>query len=226
MATSFPASGSGGTERDHPRAALDSGAVVAAYARWAGVYDAVFGGVSAFGRRRAVEAVNRLPGTDVLEVGVGTGLALPRYRREKRVTGIDLSAEMLGKARERVAREGLSHVAALHEMDAEQTTFADASFDIAVAMFTASVVPDAKRLFAEMSRVVRPGGHLLFVNHFAAERGPRWWIERAMAPAARVLGWHPDFAVTDLLDPATTPIERREECPPFGLFTLLVVKRA
>jgi phosphatidylethanolamine/phosphatidyl-N-methylethanolamine N-methyltransferase len=150
---------------------------------------------------------------------------LPRYRREKRVTGIDLSAEMLGKARERMARERLAHVVALHEMDAEQTTFADASFDIAVAMFTASVVPDAKRLFAEMSRVVRPGGHLLFVNHFAAERGPRWWIERAMAPAARVLGWHPDFAVTDLLDPATTPIERREECPPFGLFTLLVVKR-
>jgi phosphatidylethanolamine/phosphatidyl-N-methylethanolamine N-methyltransferase len=226
MATSLPASGSGSSERDHPRAALDSGAVVAAYARWAGVYDAVFGGVSAFGRRRAVEAVNQLPGTEVLEVGVGTGLALPHYRREKRVTGIDLSAEMLGKARERVARERLGHVAALHEMDAEQTGFADASFDIAVAMFTASVVPDAKRLFAEMSRVVRPGGHLLFVNHFAAERGPRWWVERAMAPAARVLGWHPDFAVADLLDRAVTPISREEACPPLGLFTLLVVKRA
>jgi phosphatidylethanolamine/phosphatidyl-N-methylethanolamine N-methyltransferase len=91
-------------------------------------------------------------------------------------------------------------------------------------MFTASVVPDAKRLFAEMSRVVRPGGHLLFVNHFAAEGGPRWWVERAMAPLSRRLGWHPDFALCDLLDPAQTAVESMEPCPPAGIFTLLQVR--
>ena len=68
--------------RDHPRAALDASSVRDAYRRWAGVYDALFGGVSAFGRKRAVAAVNRLPGARVLEVGVGTGLALPLYRRD------------------------------------------------------------------------------------------------------------------------------------------------
>ena len=100
----------GAEERGHARKALDADSVREAYRRWAGVYDLVFGGVSAFGRRRAVEAVNRLAGPRVLEVGVGTGLALPLYRRDLQVVGIDLSREMLAKAHERVAEDKLSHV--------------------------------------------------------------------------------------------------------------------
>ena len=193
-----------------------------AYRRWAGVYDEVFGAVSAAGRRRAVAAVNGLPGARVLEVGVGTGLALPRYAPEKRVVGIDLSREMLEQARRRVARERLRNVVGLVEMDAERTAFADGSFDVAVAMFTATVVPDARRLFREMRRVVRPGGELLFVNHFAAERGLRWWAERTLAPLSRVLGWHPDFSLGDLLEHPKAAAEIAS-CPPFGLFTLVRV---
>ncbi|ATR21260.1 Phosphatidylethanolamine N-methyltransferase [Roseomonas mucosa] len=210
--------------RDHPRAALDASSVRDAYRRWAGVYDALFGGVSAFGRKRAVAAVNRLPGARVLEVGVGTGLALPLYRRDLRVTGIDLSREMLEKAAERVASERLPNVDGLLEMDAEAMAFQDGAFDMAVAMFTASVVPNARQLYAEMSRVVRPGGRLLFVNHFAAEAGPRWWVERAMAPLSRVLGWHPDFELSALLDRETAEIEAIEPCPPAGLFTLVQLR--
>ncbi|EQD32622.1 phosphatidylethanolamine N-methyltransferase, partial [mine drainage metagenome] len=143
--------------------------------------------------------VNRLPGNAILEVGVGTGLALPAYALGKRITGIDLSAEMLLRARRRAAESGLLQVEALVEMDAEAMDFEAGRFDVAVAMFVASVVPHPRRLMAEMRRVVRPGGHLLFVNHFAAERGPRWWVERALAPASRALGWHPDFAFAALL---------------------------
>jgi phosphatidylethanolamine/phosphatidyl-N-methylethanolamine N-methyltransferase len=200
---------------------LDADSVRAAYKRWAGVYDGVFGGISAAGRRRAVELVNRLPGTDVLEVGVGTGLALPHYTANKRITGIDLSADMLAFARERVATGKLANVAALHEMDAEATDFPDASFDIAVAMFVASVVPNARRLLAETRRVVRPGGNILFVNHFAAERGPRWWVERAMAPAARRLGWHPDFGMDRLFAPEDMAVIEARPVWPFGIFTLV-----
>ena len=210
--------------RPVPGPGLDADAVRAAYRRWASVYDMLFGGVSSIGRRRAVMEVNRLPGNRVLEVGVGTGLALPHYHAQKRIVGIDLSAEMLARARERVRTEGLRNVEALHELDAEATGFPEASFDIAVAMFVASVVPHPRLLLAEMRRVVRPGGHILFVNHFAAERGPRWWVERAMAPASRALGWHPDFSMADLIgddtaaltSPATTA-----SVPPFGIFTLM-----
>lgn len=206
----------------YARTALDADAVRDAYRRWARVYDDVFGGVSAAGRNRAVAAANALPGRRVLEVGVGTGLALPRYAPEKRVVGIDLSRDMLARAQERVRTERLRNVVGLVEMDAERMGFADASFDIAVAMFTATVVPDARRLFAEMRRVVRPGGDLLFVNHFRAEKGLRWWAERTLAPLSRVLGWHPDFAITDLLDDPGAAAEITE-CPPFGLFTLVRV---
>jgi len=204
----------------HPRSTLDADAVRAAYRRWAGMYDTVFGGVSAFGRRRAVAQVNRLSGNRVLEVGVGTGLALPHYAPGKRITGIDLSTEMLALARARVADRRIACVDALLEMDAEAMAFADAQFDIAVAMFVASVVPDPRKLLAEMRRVVRPGGQLLFVNHFAAEAGPRWWVERAMAPASRKLGWHPDFAVEALFAPEDRARAVLSSVPPFGLFTL------
>src|SRR3954453_2201290 len=208
-------------EQFPPITALDSASIVEAYRRWAGVYDTVFGGVSSSGRRRAVSMVNRLPGLDVLEVGVGTGLALPHYNRAKRITGIDLSTEMLRKARERTWRDGLTHVQALHEMDAEATDFEDNSFDIAVAMFVASVVPNPRRLLAEMRRLVRPGGNILMVNHFAAAKGPRWWLERAMAPASRALGWHPDFAMDAIFSPDDLAGIEAEPVKPLGLFTLV-----
>jgi len=200
---------------------MDANAVRTAYRRWAGIYDFGFGLISKFARKAAVSAVNAAPGVTVLEVGVGTGLALPLYAAEKRVTGIDLSAEMLVEARQRAVDLGLRNIDSLLEMDAQKTSFADGQFDIAVAMFVASVVPDAKALVAELKRVVKPGGTILFVNHFAAERGPVWWVERAMAPASSLLGWHPDFhlghmfAETDLTSADIKPMW------PMGLFRLI-----
>ena len=209
------------TARLTPVAALDQASIVEAYRRWAGIYDTAFGGVSAKGRARAVALINRLPGTDVLEVGVGTGLALPHYHRDKRITGIDLSKEMLRKARTRTRDLGLSNVQALHEMDAEATSFADGSFDIAVGMFVASVVPNPRRLLQELRRLVRPGGNILLVNHFASAKGPRWWLERALAPASRALGWHPDFAIDAIFSTEDLAQIETESVPPLGLFTLV-----
>ncbi|ACI50117.1 Phosphatidylethanolamine N-methyltransferase [Gluconacetobacter diazotrophicus PA1 5] len=219
------AAGIAGGYAPAPRSALDAEAVKAAYRRWAGVYDALFGGVSAFGRKRAVAAVNGLPGSAVLEVGVGTGLALPHYRSDKRITGIDLSGDMLDRARQRVARMNLRNVDALLEMDAEETRFADGSFDIAVAMFVASVVPNPRRLLCELKRVVRPGGHILFVNHFLATGGVRLAVERGMARASHSLGWHPDFAIESLLPPADLAQATIQSVPPAGLFTLVTLPR-
>jgi phosphatidylethanolamine/phosphatidyl-N-methylethanolamine N-methyltransferase len=204
-----------------PEVALDAAAIRDAYRRWSSFYDLVFGGVSSVARKRAAALVNQLPGRKVLEVGVGTGLALPRYTRDKRVVGIDLSADMLALARRRIVEMSLRNVEGLLEMDAEATEFADAQFDTAVAMFVASVVPNPRRLLAELRRVVRPGGNILFVNHFAAQGGPRWWVERAMAPASRRLGWHPDFAMQALFEPEEIAGIETSPMPPFGIFTLV-----
>ncbi len=200
---------------------LDAEAVRTAYRRQAAFYDAAFGRISRPARQRSIDLINSLPGRRVLEVGVGTGLALPLYDASKRVTGIDLSCDMLDRARARVEAEGLTQVEALLEQDAEDTDFADGSFDVAASMFVASVVPHPRRLLAELRRVVRPGGHILFVNHFIAPGGLRRVVERAMAPMSHKLGWHPDFAISDLFGTEQPENTTFESMSPGGLFTLV-----
>jgi phosphatidylethanolamine/phosphatidyl-N-methylethanolamine N-methyltransferase len=207
-----------------PSSPMDADTVRAAYKRWAGTYDSWFGLVSRHARDAAVAAVNRNAGELVLEVGVGTGLALPLYSAAKRVTGIDLSKDMLVKARERADEFGLHNVDALLEMDAQATSFPDAQFDIAVAMFVASVVPDPRALAAELRRVVKPGGSILFVNHFAQDRGPMWWIERALAPASALLGWHPDFRLGHIFGAQDLAEAVITDMRPFGLFRLVELR--
>jgi len=204
---------------------LDEGAVVAAYARWAPVYDAVFGVITRRAIRATMRVINALPAQRVLEVGVGTGIALPLYDIRHRVVGIDLSPDMLEIAERRVSDKNLANVEALTVMDASNLTFADASFDTAVAMFVMSVVPDPRRVLDEMYRVVKPGGRIVTVNHFRAGQGARATVERWLAPYGAKLGWDPEFAREMVVGhPGLSLIEERT-LPPFGLYTLLVFRR-
>ena len=130
---------------------------------------------------------------------MGTGLSLPLYPADVSLTGIDLSREMLEKARRRVAGRGLSQVEALIEMDAEAMTFPDASFDSVVAMYVVSVVRHPARLLEEMRRVCRPGGNVFVVNHFRSENPFLGRVERALGGYSSQLGFHPDFELQDLL---------------------------
>lgn len=200
---------------------MDIPAVLSAYRRQAPFYDAVFGPLLGPGRRRVVRIANGLPGDTLLEVGVGTGLSLPHYRPNLRIHGIDISPDMLDIARERVERGRLSHVAGLYEMDAELLRFPDDSFDIVAAMYVASVVPNPDKMLAEIKRVCRPHGTVLIVNHFAAQDGLRWWVERNMAPLSRRLGWRPDFALEPFLAGSNLEVIGTETAPPLGLFTIL-----
>lgn len=195
-------------------------AVEKSYARWAPVYDRTFGAVTNVGRRRATALLSGLGGS-VLEVGVGTGLALRHYDRRVSVTGIDYSAEMLDKARAKVNAEGLRHVAALHRMDARTLAFPDGSFDHVAAMHVISVVPDPERVMSEMARVVRPGGSVVIVNHFARKTGPLALAERVAAPLADLLGWHSDFDRARVLGEARLTLAEECTLPPLGMMTLL-----
>jgi phosphatidylethanolamine/phosphatidyl-N-methylethanolamine N-methyltransferase len=200
--------------------AMDESDVISAYRRWAPVYDHTFGLVAAEGRKHAVEMINRGVGK-VLEVGVGTGLSLPTYKRNLEIVGIDLSPEMLDKARERVAEKRLTNVTGLHVMDASQLAFDDGMFDTVVAMYVMTVVPEPEKVMQELSRVCKPGGQVLLVNHFSQEEGMRGWIERRMAPFGDKLGWRPlfDTARVTVCDDLTVA----ETCAlrPFGLFTMM-----
>jgi phosphatidylethanolamine/phosphatidyl-N-methylethanolamine N-methyltransferase len=202
---------------------MDLNAVKSTYRRWAPVYDRTFGQITRMGRNRAVQSVNQRQGR-VLEVGVGTGLSLSAYQPHLEIIGIDYSEDMLERARRRVSDEGLSHVRELRQMDARHLDFPDGHFDTVVAMYLVSVVPDPERVMAEMARVCKPGGQVIIVNHFARETGFLAMIERAFAPLADRLGWHPDFDRRRILrEPSLTVTEER----PMGvLFTFLRLEKA
>lgn len=199
---------------------LDEGAVRDAYRRWAPVYDYTFGAVSTAGRRHAVQIINGGTGR-VLEVGVGTGLALPDYKKHLDVVGIDLAPEMLEKARERVKAEKLTHISALHEMDASNLRFPDNSFDTVVAMYVITVVPDPQKVMLELARVVKPGGEVMLVNHFSQEQGVRGWVERQMAPFADLVGWHSVFDVSRVMVCNDLKLMDRRSLRPLGIFTMM-----
>ncbi|HEY7225938.1 MAG TPA: class I SAM-dependent methyltransferase [Micromonosporaceae bacterium] len=112
----------------------------------------------------------------VLEIGVGTGANLPFYPDRVEVTGIDLSPAMLAVARERVAERGLR--AELSEGDAQALPFADEQFDTVVATLALCVIPDDRAAIAEMSRVLRPGGRLLLLDHVGSNWWPVWALQR------------------------------------------------
>jgi phosphatidylethanolamine/phosphatidyl-N-methylethanolamine N-methyltransferase len=177
-------------------------AVKAAYRRYARIYDVIFGAVLQPGRRAVLEALNLKPGDRVLEVGVGTGISLPLYPRNVRITGIDVSLEMLEKARARVERAKLSNVEALLEMDAETMAFPDASFDKVVAMYVVSVVPRPGKLLEELHRVCRPDGDIFIVNHFQSENPIVGSLERALAGFSSQIGFNPDLDLRQLVPTA------------------------
>ena len=171
---------------------LDKGTIEKAYARWAPVYDLVFGAVFERGRRAAIAAAERLGGR-ILEVGVGTGISLPDYSRANHIVGVDISAPMLRKAAERVDELGLANVEGLAVMDAENLAFGDATFDVVMAQYVITAVPDPEATLDEFARVLKDGGEIVLVNHIGAEAGLRRTFERSFAPMARKLGWRPEF---------------------------------
>ncbi|HTU02115.1 MAG TPA: methyltransferase domain-containing protein, partial [Candidatus Sulfotelmatobacter sp.] len=134
---------------------MDYQTIKRAYAILSPVYDFLFDKIFHPGRVRAIDLLEIKPGDRVLEVGVGTGLNLPLYPRSCSVMGVDISEEMLKKARQRVDELGLSQVR-LEVMDASNLTFPDNSFDHVIATYVISAVPDPVKTLLEMQRVCRP----------------------------------------------------------------------
>lgn len=171
---------------------MQTAGVAAAYDRWAPIYDVVFGGVFATGRREAIAAAEGIGGR-ILEVGVGTGISLPHYDRQSRVVGVDISDAMLDKARVRVRRLALDNVERIEQMDAENLRFADSEFDVVVAQYVVTAVPDPERALDEFVRVVRPGGEIVITTRVGAGGGLRGNIEKALMPVTTRLGFRTEF---------------------------------
>lgn len=208
---------------------LDAATVTKAYARWAPVYDLVFGQVFKRGRSAAIDAAERVGGR-ILEVGVGTGISLPSYSRASKLVGIDISEPMLRKARERVKDLRLNNVEQLAVMDAARLEFADASFDVVVAQYVITAVPNPEAALDEFARVLKPGGEIILTTRVGAETGLRHSIEHFVGPVARKLGWRTEFSFDRYRQWSDRPhgvhlVERRP-LPPFGHFALVRFTKA
>ena len=166
--------------------------VAGVYEKLASVYDLAFGPTLQPGRVQALNRMDIQAGERVLEVGVGTGINLSLYPKACRMTGIDFSSSMLEKARERIARGGLDHMRLL-QMDAADLKFADDSFDIVYAPYLISVVPDPVKVAQEMRRVCRPGGRIIFLNHFLSANPLVSRVERLISPFTIHIGFKADL---------------------------------
>jgi phosphatidylethanolamine/phosphatidyl-N-methylethanolamine N-methyltransferase len=178
--------------------AVENDFVERVYEKLSKVYDLIFGPTLHPGRIAAIQKMGTRPGDRILEVGVGTGINTSLYPRNCQITGVDLSSSMLEKARERVAREGLRNVRLL-EMDAANLKFADGSFDIVYAPYLISVVPDPVQVACEMRRVCKPGGKIIFLNHFRSANPILSRLERAISPFTVHIGFKSDLDLPGFL---------------------------
>ena len=204
---------------------FDREMVEQAYDRWAPVYDLVFGGVFSKGRRAAIQATNKIGGR-VLEVGVGTGISLPQYGSHLRIFGTDISEAMLKKAKQRVSELHLKNVEGLAVMDAEKLEFPDSSFDVVMAQYVVTAVPNPEVALDEFARVLRPGGELIILTRVSADAGMRRFIEQQLQPVVRRLGFRTaEFAwsrYTNWLAGASSmELVERRLIPPLGHFSLV-----
>ncbi len=137
----------------------------------------------------------------VLEIGFGTGRNLPYYpRATESLTAIDVNAGMTPRARDRVERTRL--VVDHRVMNAETLAFDDGRFDAVVSTWTLCSIPDVQRALAEVGRVLKPGGHFLFVEHGRSDDpAVRRWQDR-LAPVFRWLGdgCHPNRDIRGLIE--------------------------
>ena len=199
---------------------MDLAKVERVYTSYAKIYDRIFGKVFHEGRQSVIRNLDVQPDEEILEVGIGTGLALPMYPRHCRIVGIDFSEGMLAQAKQRAAEYRMDHVQ-LHRMDAGAMEFKDDSFDTVVAAYVVTAVPDYRKVVSEMIRVCRPGGRIIMLNHFANDNKIIAAIEKVLSPITKNLGWRTDLALQTVLDGTPLHVVRKQNVNPMRLWALV-----
>ncbi len=203
---------------------MNTNGVAKAYGRLAPIYDFVFGPVFRHGRAVAVKVAERIGGR-ILEVGVGTGLSLPRYAPTTSIVGVDISERMLDVARKRVKKLGLANVESIEVGDAEDLQFPDNSFDVVVAQYVVTACPNPEAALTEFARVVRPGGEVVITTRIGADRGMRAGIEKTLMPVTTKLGWRTEFPfsryTTWAAGISNIKLVEHTPIPPLGHFSLI-----
>lgn len=168
------------------------------YAAYSSVYDAIFKRIFYPRIKHAIAAMDIKPGERILDVGVGTGISLGAFPKHCRVVGIDLSTEMLVKAKKKVVKNRLGNIKVV-SMDAMSVGFRDNSFDRVFLSHVVSVVPDPYRMMSEVKRVCIKGGQVVIVNHFKSRNKLVETVEKVINPICEQLGWRNDLCLSEFI---------------------------
>lgn len=193
------------------------------YNVYASFYDFLFGSIFNPGRLSCVDIINDIApkNAKILEIGIGTGLSLPLYRKDLNITGIDISDKMLEKAKELATEKNLNDRVELKVMDAADLEFEENSFDYIVAMYVASVVPDVNLFLEELTRVAKPDAKIIFVNHFSSENPIINFFERKLSYLNKLIGFKSDFSINSLLSYKQLKLINSHKTNLFGYWKLL-----
>ena len=177
---------------------MDDKSIIKSYKRVSGFYDYTFGQIFRPGQKKLVSMMECTPADKVLEIGIGTGTSYKYYPMETEVTGIDISPDMLEKAKKNIRKHKLQNKNVIM-MNGEQLKFEDNSFDKVVGMYVVSVTQNPNLLIKEMKRVCKPNGDIYLVNHFSFETDSKFMkiLEKGLMPVSKYLGWRPYFPFSE-----------------------------
>jgi phosphatidylethanolamine/phosphatidyl-N-methylethanolamine N-methyltransferase len=167
------------------------------YTLWAPIYDPIWERLFRRPRTRTIELLAMQPGESLLIVGIGTGQDIPCLPQNIQVTGIDLNADMLARARQKVDGRQID----LRCMDAQQLELPSSGFDAVLCNLILSVAPDGRRSFEEAWRVLKPGGRLVIFDKFIPEGRSLSLPRRVLGAAMFFLGTDPNRRLEDIIGP-------------------------
>ena len=177
---------------------MDDKSIIKSYKRVSSFYDYTFGQVFRPGQKKLVGMMNCSDQDQVLEIGIGTGTSYKYYPEKTAVTGIDISPDMLKKAKNNIKKDNLKNKNVIM-MNGEQLKFSDNTFDKVVGMYVVSVTQNPDLLIKEMKRVCKPNGDIYLVNHFSFDTDSAIikLIEKGLMPVSKYLGWRPYFPFSE-----------------------------
>ena len=188
------------------------------------LYDAIFGRAFVDREHAVIAELPFRHGHRVLEVGVGTGISLDAYPPSVHMVGIDSSADMLAHAVAKVRENSWRHID-VRQGDALNLDFPDASFDWVTSFHVITVVPDPRRMMAEMVRVCKPGGRIVVISHFASPNPWLYSLEWVVNPLAKLLGWTTRLRSRDVLDGQPIVVERNARPKFFSVHFVLIARK-
>ena len=152
---------------------------------WSPVYDTFFNsGIFLHARKKVFQETHLHNKQKILFVGVGTGADFEQINHaDLDITAIDFSPNMLKKAKDKYKESTIQFL----EMDAQNMSFENHSFDVVIASLLLSVVPDAEKCFQEMARVLKPEGMIILFDKFTNEKRLSW-PKRLLRPLIKFFG--------------------------------------